>query len=210
MVTSNPVPFFSSDKPYDITNIKTYIPFTLDLERMNYDAWRGVFETHCVTFWVNDHLSQPADKVADTSDKKEWTRVDAIVKMWIFGTMTQSLTQNIHKNNQTVVDLCSALENLFSDKKDAWAMQLDQELHDISQGDTSVNAYCSRIKNLVDLLVNSEAPVPEKNLVSYTINGLHSRFDHIASILCHRTLFPTFLETRSILALEEQTMNQIQ
>ncbi|KAL7607668.1 hypothetical protein Lser_V15G12469 [Lactuca serriola] len=209
MVTSNMVSS-SSDKPYSITNIKAYIPFTLDLERMNYDAWHDVFETQCVTFGVNDHLSQPDDKAADRSDKKEWTRVDSLVKMWIFGTMTQSLTQTIHKKNQTAVDLWSALENLFHDNKDTRDMQLDQELHNISQRDTYVNAYCSRIKNLAELLEKNEAPVPEKNLVSYTINGLHSHLDHIASILRHRTSFLTFLETRSIFALEEKTMNQLQ
>lgn len=89
-------------------------------------------------------------------------------------------------------------------------MQLDQELRNITQGNSTINAYCTRIKNLVGLLENIDVVVPEKNLVNYVINGMNPRFDHIASSLRHRTPSLTLLETRSILALEEQTMNQIQ
>ncbi|XP_023749957.1 uncharacterized protein LOC111898260 [Lactuca sativa] len=128
---------------------------------------------------LTSHLLSILSTIA--ANKKEWDRVDALVKMWIFGTITQNLTQSVHKKNQNAYDLWDSLENLFHDNKDAREMQLDQELWNITQGDSTINAYCTQIKNLVDLLENIEVVVPEKNLVNYTINGLNPRFDHIAS-----------------------------
>lgn len=79
--SSSSLTHHASDKPYGITNIKAYILFTLDIEHMNYDAWWDVFETHCIAFGVAEHLSPQDDKVI-VADKKEWDRVDALVKMF--------------------------------------------------------------------------------------------------------------------------------
>ena len=45
-----------SEKPFGISQIRAYIPIRLDLDKMNYDVWRELFETHCLTFGVVDHL----------------------------------------------------------------------------------------------------------------------------------------------------------
>lgn len=47
------IPF---DKLYDITNIKSYVPLILDLNKLNYDACREFFKNHCVAYKVFDHL----------------------------------------------------------------------------------------------------------------------------------------------------------
>lgn len=91
MVESSSIPP-PSNKPCGITYIKAYILFTNNLECMNYDVWRGVFETDYVTFGVIDHLSSSDDKVVAAINKKEWDRLDALAKMWIFDTITHTLT----------------------------------------------------------------------------------------------------------------------
>ena len=81
----------ANDKIYGITNIKSYVPLILDLDRLNYDPWRELFKTHCIGYSVFDHLDgtnlQPTDK--------EWCKVDSIVKQWIYGTLSQNLLQTI-------------------------------------------------------------------------------------------------------------------
>ena len=47
-----------SDKAYGITNIESHIPLLLDLDRLNYDAWRDLFMTHCIGFDVLDHIDK--------------------------------------------------------------------------------------------------------------------------------------------------------
>lgn len=46
----------SIDKPYGISQIKAYIPIILDMTKLNYDKWRELFETHCVSFGVSHHI----------------------------------------------------------------------------------------------------------------------------------------------------------
>lgn len=67
-----------------------------------------------------------------------------------------------------------------------------------------------RIKSLADLLDNLNNPVPEKNLVAYTLNDLSPKFHHIATTIRHRNPLPTFMETRSMLLVGEQHMLQDQ
>ncbi|KAJ9553554.1 hypothetical protein OSB04_017599 [Centaurea solstitialis] len=92
----------------------------------------------------------------------------------------------------------------------AKALELDNELRNIVIGDSTIMEYCSRIKGISDLLTNIGSPVSERNLVTYAINGLSPKYDVIATTIRHRSPFPSFLEMRSILTLEEQRMLQNQ
>lgn len=40
------------------------------------------------------------------------------------------------------------------------------------------------------------------------LKGLSMKFQHVACIIQHRSLFPTFLETHDMITLEEQTLTQ--
>lgn len=205
-----------SDKPYGITNIKSYVPLLLDVDRMNYDAWRELFENHCKGFGVHRHLlpSVPsaeasistADKATGVNDKAEWEEMDAIVKGWIYGTLAQPLLQSIIKKNTTAHDVWTNLEKLFRDNKDTRAMELDTELRNITLGDSSINDYFNRITKLADMLENIDAKVPDRNLVIYAINGLSSKYDSVATVIRHQKPFPTLSEARSMLSVEEQLM----
>lgn len=66
--------------------------------------------------------------------------------------------------------------------------------------------YCNHIKSISDLLVNIGVPVPQRNFVTYAINELSQKFPHIKPVLWNTKPFPTFLEMRSILTLEERAM----
>lgn len=48
--------YAASDKPFGISQIHAYIPIVLDLEKMNYDVWRELFETHYLMFGILGHL----------------------------------------------------------------------------------------------------------------------------------------------------------
>ena len=190
-----------TEKLYGIANIKAYIPLVLDLDELNYDAWRELFQTHCVGFKVIDHIDGSVD---GRPDDRDWSNLDSIVKMWIYGTISKSLLTMILKKNVIARDVWLHLEALFRDNKDARAIQIDNELHNIQIGDCSITDYCKHIKALADLLDNIDNTVPEKNLVSYMINGLSTNFENVATIIRHKKPLPSFLEARSMLILEEQ------
>lgn len=98
------------------------------------------------------------------------------------------------KTNAAARQVWLNIGKLFRDNKDSRLMQLDCELRSIVMGDLTVNAYSSKIKNIADLLENLDAnlKVADNHLVNYTINGLTSGFDNIATVIRHRVPFPTF------------------
>ena len=73
--SSNPKPS-PNDKIYGITNIKSYVPLLLDLDRLNYDSWKELFKTHCIGYKVYGHL----DGSTKIEDDPDWENVDNIVK----------------------------------------------------------------------------------------------------------------------------------
>lgn len=93
-MAANPT-LISSDKPFGISQIRAYIPIVLDLDKMNYDVWREMFETHCLMFGVLGHLDGTSVATPDTA--KSWKEHDGLVKMWIYGTISGDLTETILK-----------------------------------------------------------------------------------------------------------------
>lgn len=71
------------------------------------------------------------------------------------------------------------------------------------QGDLTVSAYCARLKSLADALGDLSQPVSDQTLVLTLLRGLNDKFSVQASMIPLLRPFPTFLETRSILLLEE-------
>ncbi|KAI3792415.1 hypothetical protein L2E82_06292 [Cichorium intybus] len=191
-----------TDKIYGITNIKSYVPLLLDLDRLNYDSWKELFKTHCIGYSVFDHL----EGTSSHGDDPEWNKVDAVVKQWIYGTLTQPLLQSILKPDSTAADVWKAIQDLFHENKESKAMELDDELRNIVIGDSTIMEYCTRLKSISDLLANIGAPVPERNLVIYALNGLSPKYAHIVTTIRHQKPFPSFLEMRSMLTLEERSM----
>ena len=199
-------PIATSEKPFVISQIRAYIPIILNLDKMNYDVWREIFETHCLTFGVLDHLG--GSSVATPETEKTWKEQDGLVKMWIYGTITDSLVETILTPKSTAHDLWMALKNLFRDNKENRALQLENELRMITIGDTTVQEYCRKLKSLSDLLANVESPVTDRQLVMHCLNSLNDKFEGIHNVIRHRSPFPSFHTTRSMLLAEEERLSR--
>ncbi|KAJ9542062.1 hypothetical protein OSB04_028568 [Centaurea solstitialis] len=184
------------NKAYGINNIRTFVPLTLDFDKLNYDAWSELFTTHCNAFDVIDHIDTTTPKPTDD----EWKKVDSVVKLWIYGTISQALLQTVLKKDATALQVWTTLENLFRENKDARCMQLDTELRNIVMGDLSVNAYCTKVKSLADLVANLDpaSAIPDKHLVMYTVNGLSPKYESVANIIRYRSPLPTTYSTLRI------------
>lgn len=102
-----------SDRIYGITNMKSYVPLLLDLDRLNYDSWKELFKTHCMGYKVYHHLTRGSSSTNDP----EWETVDNIVKQWIYGTLTQSVLQVIIKPDGIAKEVWDSIENLLHKKK---------------------------------------------------------------------------------------------
>jgi hypothetical protein len=82
---------------------------------------------------------------------------------------------------------------------------LETKFHNFVQGDLSVTDYCWRLKMADDLTALGEV-ITDRTLVLNVVHGLNERFSHVGALLCHSQPFPTFLEARDNLILEELTL----
>jgi len=194
------------DRAFGVTNIKTHIPIVLDLDVFNYDAWRELFLTHCLTFDLLGHVDGTSVPTGD--DDITWKKRDGLVKLWIYGTLAPPLFKSSFKTGGTARDIWLRIENQFRNNKESRAIHLDNELRTKEIGDQSVQEYAQGLKSIADLLENVDAPVGDKTLVMYMLNGLNERFDHIINVIKHQKPFPTFEEARNMLELEETRLKK--
>ncbi len=51
-------------------------------------------------------------------------------------------------------------------------MQLKQELHNLQKNKMNISDYSTKVKNLVDVLASTGAPIDDEDLVAVTLKGL--------------------------------------
>lgn len=199
-------PATTLERAYGVTNIKHHIPLILDSNDHNYDAWRELFLTHCQSFDVAGHLDGTL-LPTDAADQ-QWTKRDGLVKLWLYGTLSKDLFKSTFKTGGTSREIWIRIETYFRDNKEARAIRLDHELRTKTIGDQTIHAYSQDLKSISDLLANVDAPVSERTLVTYMINGLSDKYENIINVIMHRQPFPTFEQARSMLVLEEERLNK--
>ncbi|XP_010496073.1 PREDICTED: uncharacterized protein LOC104773194 [Camelina sativa] len=145
---------------------------------------------------------------ATPATKQQWIEHDGLVKIWIYGTISESILNTVLKTKATARELWLTIENLFRDNKEAHAMQYDTELRTLTIGDFSFVEYCKCLKTLSDLLANVDSPVTNRQLVMYILNGLTNKFDSIINVIKHKTPYPSFTVARSMLQLEEDRLSK--
>ena len=139
-------------KAYGITNIKSYVPLILDISTHNYDPWSDLFTAHCIAYDVLDHIDNTYDAPNTPPTDSEWAKLDSMVKLWLFGSISQNLITTAYSSHATARKVWLNLSSLFNENKETTAMQLESELRCISMGDLSVHDYCNKVKKLSDLL----------------------------------------------------------
>ncbi|PWA36844.1 hybrid signal transduction histidine kinase M [Artemisia annua] len=146
-------------------------------------------------------------KLGTSQTDPEWNKQDDLVKVWILGTLNESLQDQVVTTPENAKALWDHIKDLFHSNKDARAITLDSELRSVKIGNLSINAYCKKIQGMVDRLHNLGEKVNDKNMVLYAINGLDDLFKGIVRIIRHREPLPTFETARNMLLLEEATFN---
>ncbi|XP_071719079.1 uncharacterized protein [Rutidosis leptorrhynchoides] len=146
-----------------ISNIKNLIPITLEIENGQYNSWAELFKIHCTAYDVLDHIIPPTttDDSTTSSDQTTnnrsplWNRLDAIVKQWIYSTISNDLLHTILENNTTAASTWERLEGIFHDNKTSRALYLNRQFTNIKLDNfANCSAYCQEIKSLADQLGN--------------------------------------------------------
>ncbi|KAL2892766.1 Retrovirus-related Pol polyprotein from transposon TNT 1-94, partial [Bienertia sinuspersici] len=190
---------------FAVNNIKAAIPVLLDNEDSQYTAWSEHFQIHACAYNVMDHIDSSIPKPVDL-DSATWTRLDALVKQWIYATISKDLGATILQPGATALQLWNRLKEIFQDHKETRAIYLEEQLASTKLAQfANVSDYCKHLKSLADQLANVDSPLTDKQLVLRLIAGLtKGEYDGVALLLQHQKPFPTFADARSQLLLEER------
>ncbi|CAH9131000.1 unnamed protein product [Cuscuta epithymum] len=215
-----------------ISNIKNFIPITLDLDNCDYASWAELFKITARAYQVLDHIVPSTDdgssatastdpsltleqRQARDAAKAEadalWSRLDAVVLQWIYGTISHDLLHTIIEVDSTAQDAWDSLTDLFQDNKHSRAVYLENEFSNTKLDQfPDVAAYCRSLKGLSTKLKNVGAKVDNDRLVLRMVNGLSSvpGFDTVASLIQQKEPLPPFSKARSMVILEESRRNQ--
>ncbi|CAI9300376.1 unnamed protein product [Lactuca saligna] len=177
------------------------LPLILDLSTRNYDLWSDLFNAHCIAYGVADHIDDahdpppPPPQYTSYGPGVEGTCFDNLVKLWLFGSISQKLITSAYSINATARRIWLNLQSVFYDDKESVSMQLE------------VKDYCEKIKKITDTLEGLVEKVKDRSVVLHALNGLPSKFESVASILRFSKPLPSFSEMRSILLVEESRLN---
>ncbi|XBI69180.1 hypothetical protein VPH35_048283 [Triticum aestivum] len=181
-----------------IQNVKSLIPVTLDLKASNFTKWRRFLDIAVSQYALADHLD-----VAPPPVDEEWQRMDSTVLRWLYGSVAPDISDMVMAAGATASTVLGAITALFRDNQQARAGYLGQKFRNIEQLDKSVTAYCLEQKTVADALADVNAPVSDDALVWNTIKGLNDHYKDIANLAPLLTPFPTFLQFRNMLILQE-------
>ncbi|KAJ9543557.1 hypothetical protein OSB04_023264 [Centaurea solstitialis] len=147
-----------------VSNINSFIKVTLDIEKGQYITWSELFKIHARAYQVLDHIIPPSQEKSESSLKAKnpdlWSRVDAVVLQWIYGTISEDLLNTILERDSSAELAWNRLRDIFSDNKNSRALYLEQEFSKVQMAHfADASSYCQHLKSLSDQLSNVGAPV---------------------------------------------------
>nr|XP_051190781.1 uncharacterized protein LOC127304116 [Lolium perenne] len=198
----NPTTAQTSSPNTYATTIKLHVPITLSFDDGNYTSWCELFLIALGCYGLTAHVTGESTP-SDTGPDSPWGRDDYTVLSWIYGSVSVDLLNIVMRPGATARTIWGAIEDLFRDNKKHRAIQLEADFRNTPQGDLSISDYCAKLKALADSLGDVGQPISDENLVLTLLRGLNENYAHLRSFLLFQVPFPTFLQTRSALLLEE-------
>ncbi|XP_062086327.1 uncharacterized protein LOC133792435 [Humulus lupulus] len=128
-----------------VTNIKTAIPITLDLESGQYNNWATLFKLHAHAHLVLDHIIPPTEVAAAMMDAETatWKKIDDIVTQWIYSTVSLDILNTIIAPDDEAKDAWNRVVDLFQDNKNTRVVHLETQFTNTHLRDfPNVAAYC--------------------------------------------------------------------
>jgi hypothetical protein len=123
-------------------NIKSLVPYTLDLQSHNYTKWRTLFEMVLGRFNLRAHVHSNTISPNDL----EWSKENHLVSNWFYSTISENMMDMcLHLCSPTACQIWVHIGNLFTSNKASRVAQLECELHNLVHGDLSANAYCHQL-----------------------------------------------------------------
>lgn len=202
----------SSSAPVSIHNfdILGRINFRLDFDADNYVEWRDAMLSALDEFGARDHVVQEEEEEeehdwfrsgSDADD--EWRRADASVVLWIYGTISDEVLDDVTAAPIAARELWAQLRGFFT-------YDAVQEFRAVAQGDMAAGAYGWRLKALADAVADAGGePVSDRLLTMQLLRGVGPGLRVMGTSLLAHDPLPTFSEACSWLCLEEYRRDEL-
>ncbi|XP_021737316.1 uncharacterized protein LOC110703842 [Chenopodium quinoa] len=202
--TPPPPPFNDYHPANSISNIKNDVPEILNRDKGNYNSWVELFEIHCHSCNVIDHIDPKSPRPTDLTTA-QWNLLDSIMKKWIYNTISADLRSTVLYKHATAQETWDKLANIFQDNGEIRSIYLENQFNNLFvENFPDVSSYCQKLKELKDQLANVGQPVFERTLVLHLCAGLiDSVYDEVAQSITQIRPLPGFDEARSRILLEE-------
>ncbi|WVZ72845.1 hypothetical protein U9M48_021244 [Paspalum notatum var. saurae] len=182
-----------------ILNLRSLVPVVLDLATPNFSKWRRLLLLVLGKYALADHVLCDAAFPA----VPHWVRMDLHVLSWLYSSISSDLFEIVTTDTPSARATWLALEHQFLGNRETRIVLVDTEFRTLCQGSLSVTDYCRRMKTLADSLVELGEPISDRLLTINVLRGIGERFNHLRVYLRGQRPFPTFVEVRSALLLEE-------
>ncbi|GJW52567.1 hypothetical protein Tco_0096652 [Tanacetum coccineum] len=176
-----------SDKLMAMNHLTTFVSEKLDVDAMNYSSWVYYFSHLCHGYGILDHLVDPVASSSTTTltdpppKDVEWTKIDFIIRSWIFSTLAPLLRKRlVDLNPTTAKDAWTYIEAIFQDNKRSRAMALKAKLCNLKLGDLSIDGNDDVVTFTLEGL-----PSRDQINIDYCDGGLHVSIPR--SIPSHRS-----------------------
>nr|GEX51323.1 hybrid signal transduction histidine kinase M [Tanacetum cinerariifolium] len=177
----------------DMNHLTIFVLEKLDVDTLNYSSWVYYFSHLCHGYGILDHLVDPVTSSSTTTPMDpppkdaEWTKIDFIIRSWIFSTLAPSLRKRlVDLNPTTAKDTWTYIAGIFQDNKHPRATALKAELCNLKLGDLSIDGYFYKIKSIVLVLNGLGSPLSNDDVVTFALEGLPSTYETIFTVIVSR------------------------
>ncbi|GKV41699.1 hypothetical protein SLEP1_g49197 [Rubroshorea leprosula] len=202
----------SSHPVFTISNIKNFVPETLNHD--NFVIWCElmipVFKSKGVYGHIDGFDPCPMPGSREFAD---WTQIDYQILSWIQATISSEVLQMIIQPGRSLnaKQAWDAIHLAYQNQLDAQNLFLQQEFSSIrKQPGQTMMAYLQYVKGIADKLYGIGSPKTDRDLVFQTLAGLDSAYSVAKRTIPQRVPFPSFLEMRALLLIEEASVQREQ
>jgi hypothetical protein len=114
----------ASSLTVNMASVKTHVPVVLDLNSPNYSKWRMLIGVRLGWYELFDHVNIATPAADHTS---EWTRLDYIVRSWLFGSVSEEILDIIMAEIHTAHEAYALIHNLFLNNQLTRTINLEAE-----------------------------------------------------------------------------------
>ncbi|KAI0513802.1 hypothetical protein KFK09_009832 [Dendrobium nobile] len=161
--TSSETPAISSSLKFVLSNLKNFVQSPLSAD--NYPLLRSQIVKICrangfesfldpQTLIANKFFSKPNGSTAPNPSHMQWLLTDQNLSAAICSTISSSILPYILNLESTSL-IWTTLETRFQSTSRSKAIQLKNELHNISLKNSSMSQYLTEVKNLVDQIATA-------------------------------------------------------